>query len=224
MAAENPCVMCDTILLSLIVWSKEIVPHAMALILHAVHAVGLRFVPKARQEKNVGGWKLHARWVPRTVSFFVFARTNNCLFFFHGRTQRRTEGDEAGQQEISPAMETAPGEGRARLRATNGLLAAPWGSSGGGGLSHGDVVVTRRRGSPERCAAASRRAEAALGSMATPRGLGHRIKGLGAGGSVPAAMVVREGWPREWLGCDRWLGADDGVVEQCVIAVRVFAS
>ena len=119
-------------------------------------------------------------------------------------------------------METAPGEGRARLRATNGLLAAPWGSSGG--LSHGDVVITRRRGSPERCAAAARRAEAALGSMATPRGLGHRIKGLGAGGSVPAAMVVREGWPREWLGCGRWLGADDGVVEQCVIAVRVFAS
>jgi hypothetical protein len=92
MAAENPCVMCDTILLSLIVWSKEIVPHAMALILHAVHAVGLKFVPKARQEKNVGGWKSHARWVPWTVSFFPGFCTNEQLPFLLPRTNTETDG------------------------------------------------------------------------------------------------------------------------------------
>jgi hypothetical protein len=87
----------------------------------------------ACDHRNHGG-KGACMWVGPTGGFLfslVFARTNNCLFFFHRRTQRRTEGDETGQQEISPAMETAPGEGRARLRATNGLLAAPWGSSGG---------------------------------------------------------------------------------------------
>jgi hypothetical protein len=31
------------------------VPHPMALILHAVHAVGPRFVPNVRQEEDVGG-------------------------------------------------------------------------------------------------------------------------------------------------------------------------
>jgi hypothetical protein len=152
---------------------------------------------------------------PRTVSFFPgFARTNNCLFFFHGRTQRRTEGDEAGQQEISPAMETAPGEGRARLRATNGLLAAPWGLVGG--LSHGDVVVTRRRGSPERCAAAARRAGReprwihATGRRVRGRRPRRLSLGLAALSSLAAAPgdvgqgigAPRRGLSRVWRG--RW--------------------
>jgi hypothetical protein len=89
MAAENPWVMCDTILLLLIVWSKEIVPHAMALILHVVHAVGLRFVPKARQEENVGGWKSHAT---KDGFLFPWFCTNEQLPFLLPRTNTETDG------------------------------------------------------------------------------------------------------------------------------------
>jgi hypothetical protein len=86
-------------------------------------------------------------------------------------------------------METAPGEGRARLHGTNGLLAAPWGLVGG--LSHGDVVVAHWRCSPELCAAVARRA-------------GREPRWLRATGREPprpmpsAAQAGRWGWPPRW--------------------------
>jgi hypothetical protein len=101
--------------------------------------------------------------------------------FLHERTtafSSSTDEHRDGRKEMKPASRKSRRPWRLRLGRA-GLACAPqmasWPHLGArrGGLSHGDVVVTRRRGSPERCAAAARRAEAALGSMATPRGLGH---------------------------------------------------
>jgi hypothetical protein len=118
MAAENP-------------WDGKIVSHATTLVLacSACSGAQLVFFSKRTARRKRGAVEITCKVGPKGRFLFPGCM-NEQLPFLLPRTKQRT-GEEAGQQEISPAMETALGEGQARLRATNDLLATPWGLVGG---------------------------------------------------------------------------------------------
>jgi hypothetical protein len=112
--------------------------------------------------------------------------TNEQLPFLLPQMKQRTEGEEADQQEISPAMETTPGEGWARLRTTNGLLATPWGLVGGA-----QPWLRHRREQGSRSVAHVEEKTRGEGTAAT----GSRGRGIEQGRGAP-----RLGSSRVWRG------------------------